>query len=633
MFRLAAALVIPVLVLLGLELTLRAIGYGYPTAFFVRHPAAAPNSRVENYRFAWRFVPRTLARNPEPIVLAPDKPPGTCRIFVFGESAAIGDPAPAFGFSRILEVLLGARYPGTRFEVMNTAFTAINSHVVLPIARDCRTLHGDFWLVYMGNNEVIGPYGAGTVFGRQTPPQSVIHANLALKTTRTGQWLDALQQRLRPSREAAQGWGGMSMFLSQQVGRDDPHLDDVRRRFQQNLNAIVAAGTGAGARVLVSTVASRLRDWPPFGSLHRPDLADADRLQWEAAFAAGAAAEDARDFPAALQHYQSAARIDDTFAALHFRWGTCALALGQTAEARVHLTLARDLDTLRFRTDTRLNEAIRQTARNLAGTSVRLLDADLAFQDASTNGMPGEEFFHEHVHLTFAGNYLLARLFADELAALLPAAPASNAPPVAPWLPPETCAARLGYTDSQRYEIASLIRGRFDEPIYRQQLGADQRLKRLDRELASLRGYAKPVARRQALDVCRQALAARPDDRALHDLTARLLVALEDYPAAISEWREVARLAPHIARPHSEIGKLEQQQGRNDAALAAYSRALELNPDWPDAHVGLGNIYRAQGSNANAIRHYRRALSLDPTRTEAGAGLKNQAEPNQNPDR
>ena len=90
------------------------------------------------------------------------------RVFVFGESAAYGDPQPEYGLSRMLEALLGGKYPGVRFEVVNTAMTAINSHVIVPIARDCAREHGDVWVVYGGETtKWWKPYGSGTVFGPQ----------------------------------------------------------------------------------------------------------------------------------------------------------------------------------------------------------------------------------------------------------------------------------------------------------------------------------------------------------------------------------------------------------------------------------------------------------------------------------
>lgn len=618
-FRLGAVL-IPFAVLLLTEAMLRLVGYGYPTAYLVRHPAAGPDRLVENQRFPWRFFPRTLARHPNPLVIAPQKPPGVCRILVLGESAAEGDPAPAFGFARILEVLLQERYPGTRFEVVNTSFTAINSHVIVPIARDCRRLQADFWLVYMGNNEVVGPFGAGTVFGSRSPPRLLLRANLALKTTRLGQLIDALAQRAKPNREAARGWGGMTMFLGQQVRRNDPRLPALRDHFQANLQEIIRLGRDAGARVVVSTLASRLRDWPPFASLHRVDLTETRRIEWENFYQAGAAAEASGDLPAALRDYARAAQLDNEFADLHFRWGRCCLAAGQIEEGRAHLTLARDLDTLRFRTDSPLNDLIRRSVATQAHDRLRLVDAERFFERSSTNGVPGAEWFHEHVHFTFAGNYQLARLFADEVAAALPAAalPESDA---GDWLPETTCAERLGYTDSQRYEIANLIRRRFDEPIYRQQLEHAERVNRIEQALADLRGAAKPAGRSRALGVCRRALALAPNDWILHELTARLLGGLDDRAAAEAEWRQVARLIPHAALPHTEIGKLQLQQGNADRAVAAFRQAIELNPDFAEAYVGLGNAYSQRGEEPEAIRTYQKALELDPTRTEAADAL------------
>jgi len=46
------------------------------------------------------------------------------RIFVFGESAAEGDPRAGFRpFARILQVLLRERYPDRNIEIINTAVT------------------------------------------------------------------------------------------------------------------------------------------------------------------------------------------------------------------------------------------------------------------------------------------------------------------------------------------------------------------------------------------------------------------------------------------------------------------------------------------------------------------------------
>lgn len=73
---------------------------------------------IENDKFGWQFFPPEVARSPTPTILPAVKAPGTFRVFVFGESAALGDPRPAYGFGRFLEVLLNERFPGRRFEVV-----------------------------------------------------------------------------------------------------------------------------------------------------------------------------------------------------------------------------------------------------------------------------------------------------------------------------------------------------------------------------------------------------------------------------------------------------------------------------------------------------------------------------------
>ncbi|HMP83011.1 MAG TPA: hypothetical protein PKA41_09960, partial [Verrucomicrobiota bacterium] len=129
------AISLPVLLLVLLEVALRIGGYGYETGFFKEAEIDGRPRVVSNERFTLRFFPPELARWPAHFSFEKHKPPGTIRIFVFGESAVMGDPQPSFGASRFLQVLLEERFPTGRFEIFNTGITAINSHVVRPIAR------------------------------------------------------------------------------------------------------------------------------------------------------------------------------------------------------------------------------------------------------------------------------------------------------------------------------------------------------------------------------------------------------------------------------------------------------------------------------------------------------------------
>lgn len=608
------------LVVLAAEFGLRLAGYGFAPDFFIPHPAAGPGRLVENPCYAWRFMSPTLARPPEPVMFPARKPPGTCRVFIFGESAAEGDPAPPFGFARLLEVLLREHHPGTRFEVINTAFTAINSHVIRPIARQCAGLEGDVWVIYMGNNEVIGPFGLTPVLGRAQLPLPLIRAGVALRATRLGQAVTALADLVRPSEAAARGWGGMSMFREYEVPADDPRLGAVYTHFARNLQDIIRYGRDSGAALVLCTVASNLRDFAPLGAAHRADLDGKARAQWEQLYQAGTDAEAAGDLTRALEAFNRAAALDDQSADLHFRLGRCLLRAGRTNEARQHFVQARDLDTLRFRTDTRLNALIRDAAR-AAGPGGRLVDAEALFARASPDGIPGAEWFYEHVHFNFAGNYRLARAVAEAVSELLPEPLRARTEGAPDWLSEAECARRLGYSAVQERDIWEVMRRRFEEPIYRRQLDDAQRRAEVDRRLEALRGEAKPGARQRAAQRVREALAGAPDDPVLHALLARTLAAAGQMEAALSAWAEVLTRRPHDATARCERAELLLGLGRTAEAAAEYRRALEVNPDHARAHEGLGLLLANQGARAEAVRHLRRALRLDPTRTSAAEML------------
>jgi hypothetical protein len=121
-----------------------------------------------------------MIKTPQAYAIPAEKPQGTFRIFVLGESAAMGDPDPAYGFSRYLEVMLRERYPAMNFEVVNTGSVAINSHVLLPIAEglairrtgSCTTTTDSFCSNTIArpqlSNSACHARGMGSRFSRQT---------------------------------------------------------------------------------------------------------------------------------------------------------------------------------------------------------------------------------------------------------------------------------------------------------------------------------------------------------------------------------------------------------------------------------------------------------------------------------
>jgi tetratricopeptide (TPR) repeat protein len=340
-----------------------------------------------------------MVKTPQAYAIPTEKPKGTFRIFVLGESAAMGDPDPAYAFSRYLEVMLREHFPSMKFEVVNTGSVAINSHVLLPIARDLASQRPDVFIIYSGNNEVVGPYGPGTALTASGMNLEVIRSSILFRSTRLGQLVTKLGTQKKE-------WGGMEMFLDKQLPGNSPLMKPTYDNFEQNLRDTVAAARNSGATVLVSTVATNQKDCGPFASMHREGLSSADLASWSQLVQDGADQENAKSYEEALKAYRSAAKIDDQYAELEFRIARTLWKQGDYQGAKAYFARARDLDTLRFRADSEINNINRAVAASGAG--VKLLDAEAILSQESPNGIIGNEVMFDHVHLTPRGNYLLA---------------------------------------------------------------------------------------------------------------------------------------------------------------------------------------------------------------------------------
>ena len=564
------ALLLPVGLLCAVELLLRLAGAGFDPHFFKPQKIGGENFLVQNDDFSFRFFPRETARSPGVLRMRAQKPPGTIRIFVLGESAAMGDPEPAYGPARFMETQLREKFPGATFEVVNVAFTAINSHVVLPIARECARQDGDYWIIYMGNNEMVGPFGAATVFGRQAAPLPYVRFVTAAEATRLGQLFSELARKVRGEKPAATSWGGMQMFLNHQIAPDSPLKQSVHHNFEKNLDDILLAGTRSGAKILLNTVAVNLKDCPPFASLPS---------------AAG-----------------------DLTAEAQYREGQALLGQNKFAEAREPLQRASDNDALPFRTDANENAAIRAAAQKFLPVGVTLLDAAEALAADTPEKMCGAETFFEHVHFNFNGAHRLGLRWAQELEKLLP----PNLPRGAGWLAADECGRRLGLSDWNRAVVEEHMAGRLQQPPFSTQTNSAARLEQLAADVKMLRAKMNAETAAAAKANFLAQLARSPEDYFLRENFALFLQATGDLPAAADEWRRVHELVPHDYLPFFQLGRLLGQLGDKSGAEAQLRAAVKQRPSLTEGWIELGNVLAAQNKFAEALANYAVAQSQRP---------------------
>jgi len=461
----------------------------------------------------------------------------------------------------------------------------------------------------MGNNEMVGPFGAATVFGVQSPPRGYAQLSLALQRTRLGQLGRNLAGHFRkPS--AAPSWQGMQMFMENRVPPESLKRAAVYRNFAGNLNDIVAAGLKSGAQVLLNTVAVNLRDSPPFASVANENLPASDRARFDRLLNQARQAEATDAWSEAVTFLRQAVDLDSTHAAAQYRLAVCLARTGDDASAARHFQLACDLDALPFRADTPINAAIREAAERPSGGGLQLLESAEALAKQGGEMPCGNESFYEHVHFNFDGAYRLGLAWAQAVERQAP--PGSFGTPQSEWGSQEECERRLGLTDwNRKLVLESMIR-RLQQPPLSSQPNNAARLRQLrEREQALLAGM-NPESAANAKALYADVIAAHPEDHFLHEAFGNFLQLVGDVPGAIREWQAVGELLPHDFLPWFQIGVMQSRQGHHSEARTNLRRALNIRPGLVEGWLELGRSLGAESKWESASQAFQRACELRP---------------------
>ena len=603
------ALVAPVLVLLGIEWALRWAGHYRPTAFWLE---AGDGMLRANPAFGATYVGETQARMPRPLKIRRQKESGTLRVLVLGESAALGDPEPGFGMPRFLQAQLETRFPGRKVEVLNAAITALNSHALRRIAADSTQLGADVWVLYPGNNEVHGPFGPASNPLGKAPSLAVVRAGLLLRSTAIGQWIFRIQEGQGEGLSLAPRWAGLETFSKNHLAAEDPRLEVVRESYRRNLTDLVRFGVESGAQVLLGTMAVNVSDCPPFGSLPL-DGAPQVLTQWKDLSERGRAQDAAGDWLGAVESWTQAVALAPSHAESRYQLGLARLNAGDAVRGTVDLEAARDLDTLRFRADSRIVAITREVAVAAASSQVLLVDAALELKGEDPQRPPGADLFFEHVHLRPEGNDRLARLFAKALVTRLPEGTASSAL----WATEAACRTRLGWNPHAEVRLWTQIRALCQKPPFSFQSHKEVRDRFLDDRLAEANAGARKAGLGGSIQALESLVTQYPTDWQLAEQSARLLRQGRRWTNAIEAWKRVVEGAPdHVVAWHF-LGEAQAQIGDRRGALESQSRALALRPDFVEAALALGQLYGQSGRFQESITVFDQSLRRDPRNLEA----------------
>jgi hypothetical protein len=349
------------------------------------------------------------------ILFPVEKPPGTFRIFVLGESASAGWPHPPGEiFSEYLEQALERAFPERRFEVINVSAHAYAAYRIRLIFENVIRFEPDALVLWTGNNEFLErrSYLRSFPFVTRTVGLANRSALFRLARARVGPRLfpgSALSAQKRQGELADL----MARLRQEAVElRADPaQLEGVKRHYAASVEAMVAGAGRAGVPVLLLTVPVNLRDWQPNVSL-QPLVGDA-LARWEAEYDAGRAALLRGDAGEAVRRLEAAVALSPEHAGSHFALARALEARGEWARAFTSYERARDLDGNPFRALGDFNRALREIAARHENAT--LVDAAGAFAAAGAPRAPGFDLFLDYVHPTKAGNLVVARAVFDAL--------------------------------------------------------------------------------------------------------------------------------------------------------------------------------------------------------------------------
>ena len=394
---------IPVLLLIGLEIYLRHIHYGLDDRLFIPQSSSLNYQlNQELYRKYYSIDNPMLKQLIPKVSMKQQKSAKDFRIFCLGGSTTRGP------FPTLLQELLKRSKVDKTVEVVNLGIDTFNSYQVLDIAKKLPQYDPDLLIIYMGHNEIYGPLGVASNVALGTS-REVINLILRLREIKVFQLANNFYSKLRaPSNRLEKEGSPYKMMVNSSLAPDHPLREQAIENFRGNLHEIISIAKRHQIPVILGTIVSNVRDWRPFDS--EPPPSSLDVTQWQQLLESGKAAFAQNHLGEAERIYQTAIELFPNHAQTHFDLGHVYLAQGHRDKAKRSFTRARDLDVLPIRAPSAVNETIKSVAEE---TDVVLADLETAFEDCDTNSVIGKPMIVEHLHPSNEGYYLIASHLAN----------------------------------------------------------------------------------------------------------------------------------------------------------------------------------------------------------------------------
>ncbi|NLH17806.1 MAG: tetratricopeptide repeat protein, partial [Phycisphaerae bacterium] len=282
---------------------------------------------------------------------------------------------------------------------------------------------------------------------------------------------------------------------------------------------------------------------------------------------------------------------------------------------------------------------------------VRFVDAAAILENRCADRLPGLDWFYDHVHLNFSGNFVVAESMAEQIREMLPdkiRGKAANRP----ILSQRECEKRLCFTGLDQLVIARQMSARLLRPPFTSQSDHQNQVEYFQQMQNRFGRFRSGPDLQNCLAQYEAAVKNSGDGDWLHLLYARWLwvyandtrrsrqhleLLLRQYPQWTDGYNQMSKLAflegdpvlaeslcwkalrqnPYTADAFLGLGVIRQHQKRLAEAVDFMRKCILYNPYSPDNHLALSSVLMAQSEVAEAKKEIDRAIELDPTEAKA----------------